>query len=88
MKAYILTYDLRAPHRDYYHLNKDIRALGEVVKLMDSSWLLKSDLDLSTIETSILAHLDKNDVIAVLELNKNNFSLNLETPARTFLKEL
>lgn len=67
MKSVIVTYDLRAPGRDYSSLYDKFKAYPAWAKITESTWLLKTDKSCVDVRNDIDSALDSNDRIFVTE---------------------
>lgn len=65
MNAYVVTYDLSQPGRNYEDLYKLIKAYGTWAKITESSWAIKTEQDSKQIRDNLKSALDSNDTILV-----------------------
>lgn len=66
MSIFIVSYDLRAPGRNYESLYKALRQFA-FAKPLESFWLIEANLKAAQLRDSLKAHIDKNDGIVVIE---------------------
>lgn len=72
--AYLISYDLNKPGQDYESLYKAIKGCSSYwTHVLDSVWIIKSSLSADVIRDRILAVIDKNDSILVIQVT-NNYS--------------
>jgi hypothetical protein len=67
--AKIITYDLRAPGRDYSKLKSAIMAYSNACKVTESCWLIKSTDSCATIRENLWKHMDSNDILFIASLS-------------------
>ena len=65
MTRYIITYDLRAPGRNYDALYKRIKSFGTWARITESSWAIVSDKKETAVRDYLLKALDSNDWLLV-----------------------
>lgn len=68
MSCYAVTYDLRAPGRDYNDLYDRIKRIGDWCHPVESTWLVVSGQDSEYIRKQLKPALDENDKLIVLKL--------------------
>lgn len=68
MAIYLVSYDLIGPNRDYERVTKHMRTYGTRAKPLESVWLVKSDLSAGDVRDEVMAHVDANDKVLVVEL--------------------
>ncbi|MBN8843447.1 MAG: hypothetical protein J0H88_09380 [Sphingomonadales bacterium] len=70
MAIFIISYDLRAPGRNYDGLHKALRDYA-FAKPLESFWLIESTASAGAIRNTLKAHIDKNDRLVVIEFTTN-----------------
>ena len=71
---YVISYDLRVPGRDYSGLYDAIKVCGKSYQHpLESTWFVASDKTASEIYNILFPHIDKNDLIIVSELKRENY---------------
>ena len=73
MKAYSITYDLKAPGRDYKNLYEAIKASGKWSHYLESTWLVVSNETSQQIWNRIAPTIDKNDFVLIIEVRRNSY---------------
>lgn len=68
MATHLITYDLRAPGRDYAPVYEYIKSLGKWWHNIESTWIVVSDLSTVDIRDGLGAIVDGNDKVVVLTL--------------------
>ncbi len=68
MTSKIISYDLRAPGRNYDKVFEIIRSYKVFGKLTESTWFVKTDETCVQLRDKLLKHMDNNDRIFVAEL--------------------
>ena len=73
MAVYMITYDLNSAGQDYENVIKAIKdaSTGVWCSYWKSSYLIKSNLTVQQVSDMITPHLDSNDRLLVIEVNKN-----------------
>ncbi|MCV7346995.1 CRISPR-associated endonuclease Cas2 [Mycolicibacterium rhodesiae] len=62
---YVVSYDLSKPGRDYEELHKFLRSHRDWAKVLESVWIVESDLTQLELVNAALKHMDANDHIIV-----------------------
>lgn len=70
-KAYSITYDLKAPGRDYSGMYKAIKSTGTWWHYLESTWLVATDESPSQIGEKLRRHIDQNDRLLIIEIRNN-----------------
>lgn len=79
MYKHLITYDLRAPQRDYSSLYRVIESLGSGHRrLLESVWLVQTPSTSAQVAAQILPHLDQNDGILVAPVTEGLVGLRLD----------
>lgn len=65
MTTYIITYDLKAPGRNYEPLYEAIRGYGTRCKLTESTWAVVTNQSATDVHNNLAKHVDSNDVLFV-----------------------
>ena len=68
MATVLITYDLASPGQKYADLHEAIQAAANWWHCVESTWIIKSDLSLEVIRDRLLASLDSNDKLLVVQL--------------------
>ena len=72
MKTYLVGYDLNKPGQDYPDLFKAIKAIGVWWHDLDSTWIIKTDLNAEDIRDKLKPPvIDPNDHLLVVRLQGN-----------------
>jgi len=71
MKAYSITYDLKAPGRNYESLYEAIKQSGKWWHYLESTWLVITDKTSQEIWASLAQTIDKNDLLLIIEIRKD-----------------
>jgi len=70
MKIYSISYDLKAPGKNYENLYQEIKKKSWANPL-DSNWLIKTDETADQIYSRLSKHLDKNDLILINQFGQD-----------------
>ena len=73
MTAYLVSYDLNTPGKDYRNLIDAINRYDNPCRILKSQWLIHSDKTAAQLCKELLAFVDANDEILVCELSENRF---------------
>jgi ABC-type transport system involved in cytochrome c biogenesis ATPase subunit len=73
MPHYLISYDLRAPGRNYEGLYKALAA-AKAVRALESLWLLDDPKTSAAVRDTLRSHVDQNDGVVVIELNSSNWA--------------
>lgn len=87
MPQYVVSYDLHQTGRDYERLKKGLAALQETAKLLESVWLVNSNLTAAQIRDHLKGYCDNNDSIAVIEIARSWGTVRVSTEGLEFLKK-
>lgn len=71
MSVHLITYDLNQPEQNYGGLYEAIRSLGEVVRCLESVWLVETTLSSRVIKGQIEGCVDENDSLLVTEITRD-----------------
>ncbi|MBI4706379.1 MAG: hypothetical protein HY761_00435 [Candidatus Omnitrophica bacterium] len=71
MKAYTINYDLKAPNRNYDGLFVEIKKSPKWWHFLESTWIIATDETPSQIWNRLIANLDKNDYLLIIEVKDN-----------------
>jgi hypothetical protein len=89
MAIYLITYDLKAPGRNYQPVHDYLKRFLNCKKL-ESVWLIETTLSTSAIRDELTKLVDANDVIFVIRLVKDGAGRNypcidwLNEPSRSW----
>lgn len=67
---YCITYDLNKPGQDYDDLIEAIKSY-DYIKVMKSTWFIKTTLTSTQIREHLMKHMDKNDSLFICEITSN-----------------
>ena len=70
--VYLITYDLKAPGRDYNALYEEIKLIGETFHPLESVWFVKSTLKANDIYTKLRLKIDDNDSFFVVNITNQD----------------
>ncbi|MBI3881485.1 MAG: CRISPR-associated protein Cas2 [Verrucomicrobia bacterium] len=77
MNKILVSYDLKAPHRDYSKLITALKTFELWARPLESTWLLVTSQNTTQVRDSLMALVDENDKILVVELTGGWNSLNV-----------
>lgn len=72
MANLFISYDLNSPGQDYADLITAIKSLGNWAKVQKSLWYVNSSLTASQVRDRLVAHIDKNDSLIVVDASNND----------------
>jgi len=68
MTTYVISYDLvKAKSKDYTELFDAIKTLGKWAKVVESTWIVVSDMSSVEIRDALTKHMDASDRIIVVQ---------------------
>ncbi|UYH54770.1 hypothetical protein N6L26_12100 [Qipengyuania sp. SS22] len=67
MAAYVVTYDLRAPGRNYQGLYDRLRQYPRWAKVTESNWVVVTEWTASQIRDDLSGYIDTNDRLFVIK---------------------
>jgi hypothetical protein len=67
MSVLLITYDLRQPGRNYQGLHQAIKTTGNWIKVLESVWLVSTQLTTSAVRDRLRQHMDSNDGLFVAQ---------------------
>lgn len=68
MATYIISYDLvKAKEKDYADLYSAIKKLGQWARVVDSTWVIVSEMSSVEIRDALTIHMDASDRIIVVQ---------------------
>jgi len=71
MKAFIISYDLKAPNRNYDGLYAEIKKSPKWWHFLESTWIVMTDEIPNQIWNRLVTHVDKNDYLIIIEARDN-----------------
>lgn len=70
-KAFLITYDLRQPGRDYASMYEAIKKNRAWWHYLESVWIIVTTETASDIWNTLYQHMDKNDFLMIIEVRNN-----------------
>lgn len=86
MSTYLVTYDLSKPGRNYEDLHKFLRSHTDWAKVLESVWIIKTNLSALELVNAALKHMDANDHIFVTPYTGAAAWHNLSSDVADWLK--
>lgn len=77
MKVYQINYDLRN-QRDYERLHEKIQSLGNWAHVLNSCWVIESNMTAAQIRDALVAAMDHDDGLLVTRLTREAAWRNLD----------
>ena len=87
MSAYIITYDLSQPGRNYADLYARIRSYGTWATITESSWAIVTEQSPVAVRDHLSPALDSNDMLFVSTLGGSAAWLGLSDEISDWLKK-
>lgn len=72
MNTYLVSYDLRAPGKDYTHLIPYLKKYANWAKPLKSVWFVQSPLEAVDVLNEIRTQIDANDGLLVVNVTKDS----------------
>jgi len=87
--TYLVTYDLRAPGRDYSKLFAGIKKIANGwAHPLESMWLVRSSMTQGNIRDELKQHVDANDRLFIIEVKPKEWaSYNLDQSQVDWLQQ-
>ncbi len=70
-KVYIVTYDLSKPGQDYSGLAQQIKACGGWRHVLESTWIVATDMTAQQLHSKLKDCVDRNDKMLIIEVTDN-----------------
>ena len=70
-RVFCVSYDLSKPNRNYNSLYDELKKSKSWWHYLQSTWLIFTDESADTLAQRLLKHLDKDDSLLVIEVNKD-----------------
>ncbi|WP_172558132.1 hypothetical protein [Vibrio fluvialis] len=74
MSVYSISYDLNAPGKKYDELYNQIKDFNGWLHLLDSTWLVSTNLTADQVFQRLTPYLDNNDSVFVSKVNANQYA--------------
>lgn len=71
MTAYVISYDLKAPGRDYSNLYEAIKHGTKWWHYLESTWIVITNESPQQVWDRLARHVDKNDRLLIIEARDN-----------------
>jgi hypothetical protein len=85
--TFLVSYDLRAPGRDYAKLYEAIRLLANgYSRPLESVWIIRSVHSAAEIRDALQKHIDGNDGLLVIEVVKHWATIRVAGKQTTWMK--
>lgn len=72
MSVYMISYDLHSPTNNRKEVEDMIQSFGTWCKYLTTTYLVKSNLSLSTVQSKLASVLDNNDAMIVSKVTEVN----------------
>lgn len=83
---YLITYDLRRPTRNYETLYQGIQSTGRAFKLLESVWILSTNLSAIDVRNHLSRFVDNNDQLVIIEQHTTWATYNVDPAVSQRLK--
>lgn len=87
MTIYNISYDLRAPGRNYNSLYEEIKSLGSWAHPVESTWLIDTNVSLTDVRDRLKAKMDSNDRLLVTICSKGTAWHNLPKDVEDWIRK-
>lgn len=88
MSVYLISYDLIPPGQKYNQVHKVIRDYGYFAKPLESVWFVKTEQTAQQVRNTVLAQMDPNDKLLVVEVKRNASAFGLPDIVWKWMEEL
>jgi len=83
----IISYDLYKPSQSFFVVETAIKSLGPAIKVHQALWYVKSQATVSEAKETIMAVMDANDTLFVVDASNNGVaSHNVRVEAEQFIE--
>lgn len=86
MDSYLIAYRLNDPEKDYSDLLDKIKEEYDTWYILDSTWLIKSNLNANQIRDSLKPYIDSNDKLLVVRLSGEGAWVGFSSQASDWLE--
>ena len=86
MKTYLIGYDLMKQGQDYDALVEEIKKIGDWWHCLDSTWIVKTNLDSQQIRDRLIPKIDNNDRLLVVRLKQEAAWVGFKKECSDWLK--
>ena len=86
MTIYNVSYDLRAPGRDYKDLYDEIGRFGSCANPVESTWLIECDLTATQLANRLLTVMDSNDKLIITKYGDGIAWYNLDKEVEDWIR--
>lgn len=87
MAATVISYDLRAPGRDYTALHDAIKSLGAWARPLESLWVVQTNTSTTDAAKYLRQFIDANDRLLVFRSNNHGAWYNLAPGTEDWIKQ-
>lgn len=84
---YLIAYDLRKPGQDYDRMEEKINELEDQIKILETTWIVKTILTSAEIKQKILDVVDGNDHVYICRIDLLSSAGRLKSEARKWISE-
>ena len=83
----IISYDLYKPSQSFFMVETAIKSLGSAIKVHQALWYVKSQASVSEAKEAIMAVMDANDTLFVVDASNNSVaSYNVRQEVEEFVE--
>ena len=87
MKTYLIGYDLMKQGQDYDALIEAIKKIGNWWHCLDSTWIVKTNLNSEQIRDYLIPKIDNNDRLLVVRLKRESAWIGFEKECSDWLEK-
>ncbi|HEX7890744.1 MAG TPA: hypothetical protein VF522_15395 [Ramlibacter sp.] len=73
MKAYLITYDLKVPGRDYATLYTAIKSYGNWWHFLESNWIIVTNETSTQVWNRLAGTIDRSDFLLIIEVRRDSY---------------
>lgn len=70
MNVYMISYDLHSPTNNRENVENSIKSLGNWCKYVSTTFLVKTNYSIDSVQEAVTKHLDGNDSMVITKVQK------------------
>ena len=86
MSVYLVSYDFRAPRKDYAPLHAHLKTYAWA-KPLESLWFIKTDLSAKALGTAVANHMDGDDKLVVVDVGSDAAWKNIPNDVASWIQK-
>jgi hypothetical protein len=87
MKTILISYDLQAPGKNYSELIRNLTNYEYWARVLESTWLVKTNYSTEEIKDQVSKHTDPNDRLFIVDVSGNYAAKNISSQVEQWIKQ-